>query len=1147
MYSDFFSINKNFQTSINLELDINNLEKINEYIPTSDICDVIKTFLTGFLNNKTNRATTLVGPYGKGKSFILLVISFLVSKNKNIKEYECLLNKIKNVDNELFNIIIDIKNKDLSLLPVLINCNYDDITQAFQIALNDSLKHYGLEDLIPESSYDICISLLDKWENDKNVNGILVDKCVETNKISIEKLKNELKSYSPKAYKQFKNLYDCLNIGLSFNPLISNDIVKMYSNVNRELNKYGYSGMFIIFDEFSKFIESNSVNLIHDLKIVQDLAEKCSRTKLKEQLNLCCVAHKSLSLYSKKDKKDSGSDSFKTVEGRFSEIRFNRSMDENYQIISCAIRKEEGAGEVIDDNIRNNDLFYNKISKLPLFLNVNSRDDIFKGCFPLNPITTYCVIQMSEMVAQNERTLFTFLSDSDDNSFSSFIHNNNDSLFCLDKVYDYFYPLLQKEETNFIRNIWYRAESIISKLSESNERRVVKALAVILMINDLERLPANTEIVSLSICLDESIVKFIIKKLIDKHLLRKNLLNNFLSFALSNSKHIDETIDYLSQTKFKNIRISDYLDLISDKKYILPRRYNEQNKITRFFSVVFLGEKEFLNITNFSYFFENKYCDGLIVNLLREKLSKKEIEEKINEINDPKVVVRFPEKKINKVFKESVTRYACLNEIRNEKNVDEVTIEELDLLMEETLTDIRSLIFDYFENDSLISAVNYNGQPLNTFISDVLDKMYSKKLIFNNELINKKVVSGQYQKAINKVIEFLLEGDDQSFFSETSPEQTIIYSVLTKNENNITFREVIDEIKESIMSCSGTKKTVPSIVSKFRMPPYGIRDGVLPIILAKAISELSDDVILYFQAKEIELESMNLSKSIFNDKYSLSFSKSSNEQRRFVKNMMKLFFVDSCYSFRKDIIALSNSIKKFFSGLPQIVRLCSFDNNYLDLDEAFIKYKSVFLSFNINPFESVLIEPKIIFNTCNYDYMFDQIKNWKEKQGTMIDHYKNSIVILVKNMFDVEHTTSLKMGLCQWVNKSSSNKLIVVSKSAKNVINYFEHSETYNDLEYIDSLAYKMLSVYIEDWEGDLSSKLLNELLEIKKNVEESEDNHFVSSSMMNIKNEDNEKFSVMGDLLKNNVLSIMDEFSDSVSPNEKMEILKSILNDLIK
>lgn len=1147
MYRDYFRINKNFQTSINLELDIDNLEKINEYIPTSDICDVIKTFLSGFIHEKANRATTLVGPYGKGKSFILLIISFLVSKNKNTKEYDVLLNKIRNIDCELYNIILDIRNKDLSLLPVLINCNYDDITQAFQIALNDSLKHYGLEEIIPESSYDICISLLDKWESDKNVNGILVDKCLETNKISVEKLRNGLKSFSPKAYKQFKDLYDCLNIGLSFNPLISNDIVKMYSDVNRELNKYGYSGMFIIFDEFGKFIESNSINLSHDLKIVQDLAERCSRTKSKEQLNLCCVAHKSLSLYSEKDRKDGGTNSFKTVEGRFSEIRFNRSMDENYQIISCAIQKDEGAVEVIDNYITHNSSFYEKLSNLSLFNNLDSRDFIFKGCFPLNPITTYCLIQMSEMVAQNERTLFTFLSDSDDNSFSSFIHNYCDSLFCLDKVYDYFYPLLQKEETNFIRNIWYRAESIISKLSDLNEKRIVKALAVILMINDFERLPANIEVLSLSVCLEESMVKSIIKNLIDKHLLRKNLLNNLLSFALSNSKHIDETIDYLSQTKFKNIRIGDYLDLISERKYILPRRYNEQNKITRFFSVIFLGEKEFMNITNFSYFFENKYCDGLIVNLLRETLSKKEIEDKVIEINDPKVVIRFPDKKIDKTFKESVCRYACLNEIRNEKNIDEVTIEELDLLIEETLSDIRLLVSDYFDNNSSISAIDYNGKPLNTFISDILDKLYTKKLIFNNELINKKTVSGQYQKAINKVIEYLLEGDDQISFSETSPEQTIIYSVLTKNENNTTFREVIDEIKESIINCSGAKKTVPSIVSKFRMPPYGIRDGVLPIILAKAISELSDDVILYFQSKEIELEPTNLSKSISNDRYSLSFSKSSNEQRRFVKNMMKLFFVNSTNSFRKDIVALSEAIKKFFSGLPQIVRLCSFDDNYLELDAAFIKYKTVFLSFNINPFESVLIEPKKAFSSNRYDYIYDQIRIWKETQGSMIDSYKNSIVILVKNMFGIEHTTSLKMGLSKWISEASSNKLIVVSEAAKSVINYFEHSETYNDLEYIDSIAYKMLNVYIEDWEGDLSSKLLSELSLMKRNVEESEEENFNSSNICNIKSEDNEELSVMGDLLKNNVMSIMDEFSDSVTPKEKMEILQSILKDLIK
>ncbi|MCI7220904.1 MAG: hypothetical protein MR497_05150, partial [Bacilli bacterium] len=58
---------------------------------------------------------------------------------------------------------------------------------------------------------------------------------------------------------------------------------------------------------------------------------------------------------------------------------------------------------------------------------------------------------------------------------------------------------------------------------------------------------------------------------------------------------------------------------------------------------------------------------------------------------------------------------------------------------------------------------------------------------------------------------------------------------------------------------------------------------------------------------------------------------------------------------------------------------------------------------------------------------------------------------------------------------------------------------------------------------------------------------NFNSSNICNIKSEDNEELSVMGDLLKNNVMSIMDEFSDSVTPKEKMEILQSILKDLIK
>ena len=66
MYDKYYEINKNFQSSVNLELDLDNESKIYEYVPTSDICDVLKKYIKAVLGKTKDRATTLVGPYGKG-------------------------------------------------------------------------------------------------------------------------------------------------------------------------------------------------------------------------------------------------------------------------------------------------------------------------------------------------------------------------------------------------------------------------------------------------------------------------------------------------------------------------------------------------------------------------------------------------------------------------------------------------------------------------------------------------------------------------------------------------------------------------------------------------------------------------------------------------------------------------------------------------------------------------------------------------------------------------------------------------------------------------------------------------------------------------------------------------------------------------
>ena len=163
MYSNYFSINKNFQSSVNLELDLNNSEKIKEYIPTSDICDVLKRYVKTVLGTSKDYATTLVGPYGKGKSFLLLILIFLLGPNKDTVEWNELVEKIGKIDSDLKNDLLKIKEKNISLLPVLINSNYDNVVQSMQIALNESLKRADMDSIIPQSAFDICISLLDRW------------------------------------------------------------------------------------------------------------------------------------------------------------------------------------------------------------------------------------------------------------------------------------------------------------------------------------------------------------------------------------------------------------------------------------------------------------------------------------------------------------------------------------------------------------------------------------------------------------------------------------------------------------------------------------------------------------------------------------------------------------------------------------------------------------------------------------------------------------------------------------------------------------------------------------------------------------------------------------------------------------------------
>ena len=1150
-YSDYFSINRNFQSSVNLELDLNKEEKIREYIPTSDICDVLKKFVKSVLGYSKDKATTLIGPYGKGKSFLLLVLFYILSNNKNSETWNELANKIRSVDVELYDLLLEIKKKDINLLPVIINSNYDNIIQSFQLSLNEALKRESLDEIIPESAFDICIQLLEKWQKQDSIKNEVFLKCKELTGLNLTKLKKELRNYSQLAYKQFVDLYNCVNIGLEFNPLVNNDIVKIYSDVSFQLIKHDYNGIFIVFDEFSKFLESNSTSIMKDLKIIQDFAEMCARSSKESQIHLCCVTHKNLGLYSQK----TNVDSFKTVEGRFKEIRFNRSLEENYQIISSAIRKKPTSEKIVSDfGIANKD-FYHQITELGLFSNDLSEQTVFNDCFPLNPLTVYSLIHISEYAAQNERTLFTFLADTDDDSFNSFIHNNDSGLLNVDKIYDYFSPLLQSEKTNLIRNIWYRTESILSKLDNKLERRIIKSISILLMINDLGTLPSTEKVIALTLNADEKEVSKLVSSLIERHYLRRNVLNNLLSFALYNSKEIDESIELLKKTKFKNLRYGEVLDSITEHKFILPRQYNEVNKITRFYRIQFMSEQDFTNIKSFNYFFETELSDGLIVYLLRDKLTNEEIKNKILTINDQRVIYKFPNEKIQNVFYDSISRFACLNECKKQKGLDDITLNEIDLLIQETITDVRTLIDKYFiDNCTFYSSFNITEKNFNKLLSDVMSEIYSVKLVFNNELINKHNVSSQYQKAINHVIDWLLEGEDEFNYSDTSPESTIKKSIIDNNMINIeqnnssgaNFKKIIESIKDLITSSPGRKIVIKQILEPFTLPPYGIRKGVLPVLIAKAISELTDNIVLYYSNKEIDINAVDLVKSISNDNYQIYFSKSSADQRNYLNKLIKLLHIKSTNNFRKDTVLVCNSLKKIFIGMPQIIRLATLKNNFIGMDEHFINFKNIYLSFNVNPFEAVYDTPKRIFETSKYSVIYTEIESIINNKDSLLINYKNNIISKIRSIYDFDSSSSLKSEFTDFIKKHvKDEQKPILEQRQKDIFNLIISDFSYDNLEAVNMLAKTCCGGYIEDWDNDKTKLLLDSLSLFKSIIETTKKVNSDDSGIISILNNDVE-LSSMAMLLKNNVESVLDEFSGSVSSNDKLAVLATLMKDLL-
>ena len=129
---------KNFQTSVNIAFDFDNAQKLADFIPTSEAIKFIDEAVlsarnvnqteekTSEKNDSLNRAGILIGPYGKGKSYIVLETLSLLYNNPDLKNvFESLAKKIAEKNPDAASSCCD-KRKFSEPCPVVFVCASSD-------------------------------------------------------------------------------------------------------------------------------------------------------------------------------------------------------------------------------------------------------------------------------------------------------------------------------------------------------------------------------------------------------------------------------------------------------------------------------------------------------------------------------------------------------------------------------------------------------------------------------------------------------------------------------------------------------------------------------------------------------------------------------------------------------------------------------------------------------------------------------------------------------------------------------------------------------------------------------------------------------------------------------------------------------------
>lgn len=887
------AINTLYTRSVNIERDSDELDSIRNYIPTQRSKELIKNVLESSSSNKplVPRSWSLIGPYGAGKSSAAVFLTNLFSQSESEKSIIA-RNVLQFNDKELSKSVEESGLSSQGVLKVILTGAPEPLGKKIILSLLEGLRSFQ----------ENC------KQKDNNL-SVLIEE-IEAIACNTKISSSEVIGLIRKAQKALENLS---------------------------------KGIFIIIDEFGKFLEYEARTYdANEIYLLQMLAEEACQTN-SVNIYLFVLLHQSFDNYAKGLGGNLRKE-WSKIQGRFEEINFVDTTEQTLGVVGKAIEKSltEVDKKSILNEISEIVEVLDREKAIPVTLAKKEAIDLFYQCYPLHPISALLLPQLTQKIAQNERTLFSYIGSMEEYGLKSMLQERvvGEWIKPAD-IYNYFVENQTSINSDHLTNKrWVEVITAIERLTPRNTKdlEVLKTIGVLNISGSKAGFKASSKLLALLV--EREQLDISLKELQCQSIVNHRKYNNEYRVWQGSDFDLDEAV-LKELDSLGPFSLVDELNKSDILQPLVVRRYTIESGALRYFVPYFIDANTY-----------SKQVTKSDENMIFIYISNGQDDVSVF---DSKVLMGFDSSdlvahcKIGIQLREVVGEYQSL--IRVGDNYKELYSDPIAKReFEERLSNI-----EFLKDEMISSLLNDPGQmqwyyksellsikdssDLQKNMSEVLHDIYSSCPVIKNELINRDRPSAQAVAARNKLLLAMIENENEIDLGieKFPPEKAIYRSVLREagfhkenKEGIYAFHGVVDAkhdklnfidvwslIERFVESTESKPKSFVELNEKLMSPPYGLKAGILPILYVLSYLVHRSELAIYegsIYRPRFDADTLERFNKRPDDFYFQLFRIQGVKSKLFEK--YSSLFGDSSKSI-STIIDLAEPIAKFMNSLPE--------------------------------------------------------------------------------------------------------------------------------------------------------------------------------------------------------------------------------------